>query len=112
MGWCFPGCEAEYAFKVCLEVHTHASLTVTRHSMNQMLLHCSGQTEGYGGGDAWGGQTPRTQLSGSAMERNVARLFRDRVKFTAAVEFTQASILAGLSDATSRFAACCWLCTQ
>ena len=31
------------------------------------------------------------------MERNVARLFRDRVKLTAAVEFTQASILAGVS---------------
>lgn len=58
-------------------------------------LTCSGQTEGYGPGDSWGGQTPRTQLSGSAMERNVARLFRDRVKLTAAVEFTQASILAG-----------------
>lgn len=58
---------------------------------------CSRQTEGYGAGDSWGGQTPRTQLSGSAMERNVARLFRDRVKLTAAVEFTQASILAGAS---------------
>ncbi|KAA6417142.1 MAG: hypothetical protein FRX49_12897 [Trebouxia sp. A1-2] len=57
----------------------------------------SGQTEGYGGGDSWGAQTPCTQLAGSAMERNVARLFRDRVKFSAAVEFTQASILAGIS---------------
>lgn len=57
----------------------------------------SGQSEGYGGGDSWGAQTPRTQLTGSAMERNVARLFRDRVKFSAAVEFTQASILAGIS---------------
>lgn len=60
-------------------------------------MTCSGQTEGYGAGDSWGGQTPRTQLSGSAMERNVARLFSDRVKLTAAVEFTQASILAGAS---------------
>ena len=49
----------------------------------------------YEGGDAWGGQTPRTQLQGSAMERNVARLFRDRVKFSALVENTQPSILAG-----------------
>ncbi|DBB17629.1 TPA: hypothetical protein ACH3X3_002673 [Trebouxia sp. C0006] len=57
----------------------------------------SGQSEGYGGGDSWGAQTPRMQLTGSAMERNVARLFRDRVKFSAAVEFTQTSILAGIS---------------
>ncbi|KAL3158433.1 hypothetical protein ABBQ38_010667 [Trebouxia sp. C0009 RCD-2024] len=64
---------------------------------NRSAASISGQTEGYGGGDSWGAQTPRTQLSGSAMERNVARLFRDRVKLTAAVEFTQASILAGIS---------------
>lgn len=75
-----------------------------KQPVSQMLFQCSGQPEGYGGGDAWGGQTPRTQLSGSAMERNVARLFRDRVKFTAAVEFTQASILAGFFDATSHIA--------
>lgn len=62
-----------------------------------MLPHSSGQSEGYGGGDSWGAQTPRTQLTGSAMERNVARLFRDRVKFSATVAFTQASILAGVS---------------
>ena len=58
---------------------------------------CSGQREGYEAGDAWGGQTPCTQLQGSAMERNVARLFRDRVKFSAAVECTQSSIIAGMS---------------
>jgi hypothetical protein len=64
-------------------------------SDKQSIYVHSGQSEGYGGGDSWGAQTPRTQLTGSAMERNVARLFRDRVKFSAAVEFTQASILAG-----------------
>ena len=73
--------------------------------MRNALVMCSGQPEGYGGADAWGGQTPRTQLSGSAMERNVARLFRDRVKFTAAVEFTQASILAGLCSVVSHTSA-------
>ena len=57
---------------------------------------CSGQPEGYGSRDAWGAQTPRSQLSGSMMERNVANLFRERVKFSAAVEFSQASIMAGM----------------
>ena len=61
------------------------------------MSYCSGQREGYEAGDAWGGQTPRTQLQGSAMERNVARLFRDRVKFSAAVECTQPSLIAGIS---------------
>ena len=64
-------------------------------SNKQSFCTRSGQSKGYGGGDSWSAQTPRTQLTGSAMERNVARLFRDRVKFSAAVEFTQASILAG-----------------
>ena len=69
-------------------------------------MTCSGQTEGYGGGDSWGAQAPRTQLSGTAMERNVARLFRDRVKLTAAVEFSQASILAGSVTLLPPLAAC------
>lgn len=31
------------------------------------------------------------------MERNVARLFRDKIKFSAAVTFSQSSILAGIA---------------
>ena len=72
-------------------------------SNKQSICTHSGQSEGYGGGDSWGAQTPRMQLTGSTMERNVARLFRDRVKFSAAVEFTQASILAGELQGFGRF---------
>jgi len=87
----------------CFEPSSMGMPTQLASDKQSIYVH-SGQSEGYGGGDSWGAQTPRTQLTGSAMERNVARLFRDRVKFSAAVEFTQASILAGELQLFGQFA--------
>lgn len=41
-----------------------------------------------------------------AMERNVARLFQERGPMFSAVEFTQASVLAGASLSISLFTSC------
>ena len=48
----------------------------------------------------------RPGADAGALEQNVARLFRDKVKFSLHVEFTQASILAGGVLAVSGFVAC------
>lgn len=52
----------------------------------------------------------RPGADAGALEQNVARLFRDKVKFSLHVEFTQASILAGELHAGSGFSACVHFC--
>eukprot|EP00891_Asterochloris_glomerata_P001742 jgi/Astpho2/1742/Aster-04163 len=49
-----------------------------------------------GGGPNRASWSSRPGADAGALEQNVARLFRDKVKFSLHVEFTQASILAGI----------------
>ena len=51
----------------------------------------------------------RPGADAGALEQNVARLFRDKVKFSLHVEFTQASILAGGVHAVSGSLACVYI---
>lgn len=79
-------------------------MRITWSHWGSPCMCCASGAEG-----AWRGSAPE---AGGSMERNVARLFRERVALFGEVHFTQASMLAGALPMlycmpASKAGACC-----